>query len=203
MYNTIMTGDFMMFVRAVNFAAEKHRDQRRKDASATPYINHPVSVAAVLAHDAGVTDANVLAAAILHDTVEDTNTSLAELKEVFGSTVAGIVGEVTDNKSLPKAVRKQLQIESAARLSHAAKLVKLADKISNLRDIAVNPPVSWSIARCVAYFAWAHAVVTALGDVHPRLEYIFGKVYDDGIETLRLALEADLADNQQKSRSWH
>lgn len=202
MYNAIMTGDFMMFVRAVNFAAEKHRNQRRKDASATPYINHPVAVAAVLACEARVTDTDVLAAAILHDTVEDTDTSIAELSALFGPIVAGIVGEVTDNKSLSKAIRKQLQIERAAGLSHAAKLVKLADKISNLRDIVVNPPALWSIERCVEYFTWAHTVVDALGDVHPTLEFIFGNAYNNGIQALTLIFEAQLMGDQKK-RSCH
>ena len=123
-------------ITALAFAADKHKNQRRKDAEASPYINHPIALANLLLNEAGVEDQRVLIAAVLHDTIEDTDTTEQELVKHFGKDVADIVLEVTDDKALPKAERKRLQIEHAAHISRRAKLVKLADKICNLRDIA-------------------------------------------------------------------
>jgi GTP diphosphokinase / guanosine-3',5'-bis(diphosphate) 3'-diphosphatase len=161
---------------AASFAAERHRDQRRKGREASPYINHPLALASLLA-SCGECDPALLMAALLHDTVEDTATSLKELERVFGTKVAGIVGEVTDDKSRPKEERKRLQIEHAAELSRPAKLVKLADKICNLRDMASSPPADWPLERRREYFDWARAVVDRLRGVHPRLEALFDAEY--------------------------
>jgi guanosine-3',5'-bis(diphosphate) 3'-pyrophosphohydrolase len=160
-------------VQAVAFAADKHRNQRRKDAEASPYINHPIALANVLANEGGVQDVTVLCAAVLHDTIEDTETTADELRALFGDQVAAVVLEVTDDKSLDKAQRKQLQIEHAAHCSPQAKLVKLADKICNLRDLVASPPADWSAERKQAYFDWAAAVVAGLRGVHPGLEAVF------------------------------
>ena len=160
-------------VQAVAFAADKHRNQRRKDAEASPYINHPIALANVLANEGGVQDVTVLCAAVLHDTIEDTETTAGELRALFGDQVAAVVLEVTDDKSLDKAQRKQLQIEHAAHCSPQAKLVKLADKICNLRDLLASPPADWSAERKQAYFDWAAAVVAGLRGVHPGLEAVF------------------------------
>jgi guanosine-3',5'-bis(diphosphate) 3'-pyrophosphohydrolase len=159
------------------FAAHKHRDQRRKGADASPYINHPIAVANVLANEAGVTDATTLAAALLHDTIEDTDTTVEELERVFGREIAAVVLEVTDDKKLPKQVRKRLQIEHAATLSRQAKLVKLADKICNLRDMSRSPPLDWSVERRVEYFAWAKNVVDQIRGASPVLESLFDDAY--------------------------
>jgi GTP diphosphokinase / guanosine-3',5'-bis(diphosphate) 3'-diphosphatase len=167
-------------IAAIAFAAEKHRHQRRKDADASPYINHPIALANVLANEAGIEDETVLIAAVLHDTIEDTNTSAQELEQRFGQAVADIVREVTDDKSLPKAERKQLQIEHATNASRRAKLVKLADKICNLRDLASSPPADWSAERKEAYFHWAKAVADQLRGVHPTLERLFDEAYRSG-----------------------
>jgi len=121
---------------ALAFAAHKHRAQRRKDVEASPYINHPIALARTLAVEGGVTDTRTLIAAVLHDTVEDTDTTFEEIGAVFGAKVADIVREVTDDTTLDKADRKRLQIEHAPHLSKRAALVKLADKTSNLRDVA-------------------------------------------------------------------
>jgi len=166
-----------LIVRALEFAAHKHRDQRRKDAQASPYINHPIQLANVLVREGGVDDAVVLAAALLHDTVEDTQTTAAELRETFGDKIASIVMEVTDDKNLLKAERKRLQIEHAAHLSREAQLVKLADKICNVRDVADHPPAKWDITRRREYFEWARAVVDQLRGVHPALERKFDEAY--------------------------
>ncbi len=162
---------------ALAFAAHKHRDQRRKDAVASPYINHPIALANVLANEAGVVDERVLIAAILHDTIEDTETTEQELVREFGQEIANIVLEVTDDKALTKAERKQLQIDHAGALSRRAKLVKLADKICNVRDMASSPPVNWSVERRREYFDWAKAVIDGLRGVHPALEHIFDEAY--------------------------
>ncbi len=159
-----------MILAAATFAAHKHREQRRKGADASPYINHPIAVANVLANEVGIVDPITLAAALLHDTIEDTDTSAAELKAAFGEQVASVVVEVTDDKSLPKQVRKRLQIEHAAHLSERAQLVKLADKICNLRDMAHSPPLDWTLARRREYCAWAKKVVDKMRGTSPRLD---------------------------------
>ena len=164
-------------LEALQFAALKHRDQRRKDLEASPYINHPIALANILWREGGVTDASVICAALLHDTIEDTQTTAAELRRHFGAKVAGIVLEVTDDKKLDKAVRKRLQIEHAPHLSRAAKLVKLADKISNVRDMNASPPAHWPLRRRREYFDWAKKVVDGLRGVHPRLEKLFDAAY--------------------------
>jgi len=166
-----------LLLRALAFAAHKHRDQRRKDAEASPYINHPIALAEVLAEEGGVADIEVLAAALLHDTIEDTATTAEELRAAFGARIAGLVEEVSDDQSLEKAERKRLQIEHAAGLSAGAKLVKLADKICNLRDVAERPPAKWDLERRREYFDWAKRVVERLRGAHSRLEAAFDAAY--------------------------
>jgi guanosine-3',5'-bis(diphosphate) 3'-pyrophosphohydrolase len=169
--------DVARLIKAADFAAFKHRRQRRKDAEASPYINHPLALARVLKLEAGVAEVDVLVAAILHDTVEDTETTVEELEREFGHAVASIVAEVTDDKSLPKPDRKRLQVEHAPHISHPAKLVKLADKICNLRDVLEAPPSHWPMERRRAYFEWAKAVIDGLRGVHPGLEHLFDDAY--------------------------
>ena len=159
--------------QALAFAAHKHRDQRRKDEDASPYINHPIALADILVNEGGVTDHVVLCAAILHDTIEDTETTYEELVVAFGREIADVVAEVTDDKSLDKAERKLLQIEHAAHASPRAKLVKLADKTCNLRDLATTPPADWSDERRREYFDWAKKVVAGLRRTSAALEAAF------------------------------
>lgn len=166
-----------MIIKALAFAARKHRDQRRKDAEASPYINHPIALADVLANEGGITDVTVLCAAILHDTVEDTQTTAEELKAVFGQRIAATVLDVTDDKSLDKETRKQRQVDHAPHISREAQLVKLADKICNLRDILAAPPAGWSDERKLEYFDWAGRVVDGVRGVDARLEGVFDEVY--------------------------
>ncbi|MBK6637444.1 MAG: bifunctional (p)ppGpp synthetase/guanosine-3',5'-bis(diphosphate) 3'-pyrophosphohydrolase [Rhodocyclaceae bacterium] len=155
-----------LVMRATSFAAAKHSNPRRKDADCSPYINHPSALANLLVSEAKVEDPAVLCAALLHDTIEDTETTELELRSEFGDEIAQIVIEVTDDKSLDKAVRKQLQIEHAKHASHKAKLVKLADKICNLRDLVGSPPADWTVERKRDYFAWAEKVVDGLKGAH-------------------------------------
>jgi guanosine-3',5'-bis(diphosphate) 3'-pyrophosphohydrolase len=173
-----MKGELALLLKALAFAAHKHRDQRRKDAEASPYINHPIALADVLVNEGGVTDYEVLCAALLHDTVEDTATTHQELVDAFGTRIARIVAEVTDDKDLPKHERKRLQIEHAPHLSGEAKLVKLADKICNLRDVVERPPAKWDLARRREYFDWAKQVVDGLRGAHARLEAAFDAAYE-------------------------
>jgi len=167
-----------LMIDALAFAADKHRRQRRKDAEASPYINHPIALARVLSAEAGITDAKVLAAAVLHDTLEDTETTYDELKERFSRSIAAVVREVTDDKTLPKAERKRLQIEHAADISRSARLIKLADKICNLRDMAFNAPPDWPLQRRREYFDWAKAVVDRMRGTSKKLERAFDEAYE-------------------------
>ncbi|EFO28266.1 hypothetical protein LOAG_00223 [Loa loa] len=162
--------DICIVIKACNFAAERHRLQRRKDVSQTPYINHPIGVANILISEAGVTDSATIAAALLHDTVEDTATTFQEISGLFGEEISRIVQECTDDKSLPVSVRKQLQVKNAARHSHKAKLVHLADKLYNLRDLERATPVGWDAQRVKEYFTWSKAVVSELKGTNAALE---------------------------------
>jgi len=172
-----MSSDLALVLRAAAFAAAKHRDQRRKDAEASPYINHPLALADILATEGGIDDAATIAAALLHDTLEDTATTSEELVAAFGAEIAAIVREVTDDKTLPKADRKRAQAEHAAHLSKKAQRVKLADKIANLRDVASAPPAGWPLERRREYFDWAKGVIDALRGADPRLEQVFDEAY--------------------------
>lgn len=169
--------DLALVLRALAFAAEKHRDQRRKDEEASPYINHPIALADVLVNVGGVTDTLVLCAALLHDTIEDTGTTGDELEAHFGPEIRKVVEEVSDDKDLPKMERKRLQIEHAASISTEAKLVKLADKICNVRDLVDHAPQGWSLERKREYFDWTKAVVDRMRGVHPALEAVFDQAY--------------------------
>lgn len=164
-------------VRAAQFAAEKHKNQRRKDVDASPYINHPLALASVLAVEGGIDNSDVICAALLHDTIEDTNATAKELTDIFGDKVTSVVLEVTDDKSLDKAVRKEEQVRHAPLISPEAKLVKLADKICNLRDILATPPADWTPDRKKAYFDWAARVVAGLRGIHPGLETTFDGLF--------------------------
>ena len=172
-----MANNLTLILKAMHFAADKHRGQSRKDANNTPYINHPIALANLLTNHAGISDVNVITAAILHDTVEDTDATVDDIEELFGKTVRDIVIEVTDDKSLPSPERKRLQIEHAGEISHEAKLVKLADKISNLQDILTSPPVKWSLERKREYFDWSKAVIDQLRGTNSKLEALFDVIY--------------------------
>jgi guanosine-3',5'-bis(diphosphate) 3'-pyrophosphohydrolase len=162
-----------MLTRALRFAASKHRHQRRKDIHASPYINHPIAVLSILSEEVGIGTVEVLCAAVLHDTIEDTETTAEEVEASFGVCVRDIVLAVSDDKSLPKAERKRLQIQHAGSVRVEAKLVKLADKIANLRDLVDHPPRDWSMERKRAYCDWALAVVDQLRGTHSELERLF------------------------------
>ncbi|KAI3383823.1 hypothetical protein SNEBB_010241 [Seison nebaliae] len=148
---------FNRLLMAVDFAASKHRLQKRKD-NETPYINHPIGVANILSNETGITDEATLIAALLHDTIEDTDTTFDEIDRLFGREISNIVQEVTDDKSLAKEERKLQQIKKAATVSPKARLVKMADKIYNLRDLNRRIPIGWNELRVAQYFEWAEKV---------------------------------------------
>ncbi len=163
----------LTLAEAYHFAAAKHVGQRRKGVAAEPYVNHLTEVAELAARATGGEDVEVIVAAVLHDTVEDTETSFAEIGARFGARVAALVAEVTDDKTLPKAERKQAQIEHAAHASKGAKIIKMADKTSNLRSMAVSPPKGWPAERRADYLDWAQQVVAGCRGANPWLESEF------------------------------
>ena len=169
-----------LILKALRFSAEKHTHQRRKDAKSSPYINHPIQVAETLWKIGEVRDVALLLASILHDTIEDTETLPDEIKAEFGEDVLALVLEVTDDKSLPKQVRKQLQVETAPHKTRDAKLLKLADKICNVRDIINSPPSDWSLERKQEYLLWTEKVVTGLRGVNEKLENYYDVLLRNG-----------------------
>lgn len=175
--------DASLFIRALEFAATRHSGQIRKGDTEEPYINHPISVAFVLSEVGGVADQAILAAALLHDTVEDTDTTLEELRSLFGETVESLVAELTDDKTLPKEERKLLQISHAPSLSADAKLLKLSDKICNLRDVVGKPPKDWSDERRREYLEWTAQVIAGCRGVNPAMEALYDSELDAGRES--------------------
>jgi guanosine-3',5'-bis(diphosphate) 3'-pyrophosphohydrolase len=176
--------DIALVLRAAEFAAHKHRGQRRKGYSERPYVGHCIEVSALLANVGKIEDPEILAAALLHDTVEDTETTHDELVSEFGQVIAGYVAEVTDDKGLESDVRKELQVQHAPHLSRGAKLIKLGDKISNVREIGEDPPKQWSEERRRKYYAWAKRVVDAIGPVNQPLANQFARTFDKSISLL-------------------
>lgn len=168
-----MTDTHLMILRAADQAARWHARQRRKGAEQEPYVNHLIEVASLVAHAGGSPDAIV--AALLHDAIEDQKITPETIAEQFGTTVAALVLEVTDDKTLPKAERKAIQVQSSAGKSPSAKLLKLADKTSNVRSVTRSPPDGWDVERRRAYVVWCGDVVVGLRGASPFLEAEFDK----------------------------
>ena len=173
-----------LILKAADFAAYKHRNQKRKDEEKTPYINHPIAVAKIISEIGNIEDPEILAAALLHDTIEDTKTTPEELIENFGERVCHLVQEVTDEKSLPKLERKQRQIDHAKEISKDAALIKLGDKISNVTDITYTPPTHWDNERRLEYLEWAEEVINNCPKVNEALENYFAKTIKTGRESI-------------------
>jgi hypothetical protein len=189
--------DMALLLRAATFSAERHRGQLRKGVDASPYINHPLEVASILANVGGITDVTTLVAALLHDTVEDTSASAEDLETLFGHEVRLLVDEVTDDKELEKAIRKRLQIERTPSLTVAAKQIKLGDKICNMGDVVDHPPTDWSLQRRRDYLDWAALVVAGCRGANGALERHFDAVLSRGREALageawRLDIDAEV-----------
>ncbi len=177
----------IQFAKALVFACERHSEHRRKGAAQEPYVNHLAEVALMAAEVTGGRDPSLVIAALLHDTLEDTATTYAELAGQFGEDVAALVQEVTDDKSLAWADRKRLQVERAPFKSHRAKVIKLADKVSNLRSIAQSPPQDWGPDKRAAYVDWAEQVAGGLTGGNSVLEAEFARA----AAAARAAIEAD------------
>jgi (p)ppGpp synthase/HD superfamily hydrolase len=182
-----MTGaDLILVSRAADFAARRHLNHRRKGAVGEPYLNHLIEVGHVLAEATEGRDAALVAAGLLHDTLEDTPTTFEELETQFGHDIAGLVAEVTDDKRLPKAERKRLQVVTAPTKSERARLIKIADKISNVRALAHSPPADWNVARIVEYIDWAEQVVAGCRGINAALE----RAFDGAVMEARTAVAA-------------
>lgn len=167
----------------------KHRAQRRKNRDASPYINHPLEVAHYLATIGGVEDEEILIAALLHDTIEDTETTREEIAEKFGERVAGLVMECTDDKNLPKLERKRLQIVNAPKKSDGAKQIKICDKMANLTSILADPPANWTTKRKREYFEWAQQVFSGLAGVNEKLDQKLNALLQEGMSVFAAAAE--------------
>jgi guanosine-3',5'-bis(diphosphate) 3'-pyrophosphohydrolase len=177
-----------LLVKATDFAARKHKKQKRKDKDATPYINHPIGVANNAIEVGGVDDVVVLQACLLHDTLEDTKTEYKELVKEFGEKVADVVQEVSDDKSLPKDERKRQQIEHAKTMSYQARIVKECDKLYNLRDLVSNPPPGYTLERIQGYCLWSRMVIDNMRGTNAALE----KTLDDEIFNAAFVFEGSL-----------
>ena len=174
-----MGNDLVLLARAADYAARQHVAQRRKGDKAEPYVNHLIEVAALLAETTGGEDVVLLMGGLLHDTLEDTDATYEDLADRFGPEVAALVAEVTDDKSLPKEARKRLQVETTAKKSRRAKLLKIADKTSNLRGLVRSPPSGWTQERLRDYVVWAELVVRSCRGLNAKLEAAFEAAYAD------------------------
>lgn len=174
-------------LEAAHFAAQKHSKQRRKNVDASPYINHPIEVTMHLSQVGQVDDEDILIAALLHDTIEDTQTSSEEIAAEFGERIAGLVLECTDDKSLDWTERKRLQVENAPHKSPDAKMIQISDKTCNLRSILSDPPHDWSLKRRQGYFQWARQVVDGLLGVNQTLDDCVQSILEEGLQKLSQA----------------
>jgi GTP diphosphokinase / guanosine-3',5'-bis(diphosphate) 3'-diphosphatase len=165
-----MAKEWIAVLRAADAAARWHVHQRRKGAAEEPYVNHLLEVATLVAEATDGKDPELVIAALLHDSIEDQEVPRSVIAEAFGNGVAKLVEEVTDDKRLEKQERKRLQVEHAHKKSQRAKILKLADKTSNLRAIAASPPPEWSVKRRLEYVDWARKVSTGLTGVSKWLE---------------------------------
>lgn len=179
-----MNQELVELSRAFHFAALRHEQHRRKGERAEPYVNHLAEVLLLLAEATGGEDPVLLLGALLHDTVEDTETTLAELEETFGPEVARLVSEVTDDKALPKEERKRLQIETIRSKSERARLLKMADQTSNVRSLGSSPPAHWTLQRKQQYIHWAQAVVDGCRGLNAHLEEAFDQASQAAAEVL-------------------
>ncbi len=182
---TLHSSGIGLILAAAHFSADRHRDQRRKGSRNTPYINHPLEVAERLNRIGGIEDVDVLAAAILHDTIEDTETTAEELAQLFGAKIAALVEELSDEPDLHWTDRKRLEIEHAARISPEARLIKLSDKTSNVADTATNPPGEWTLQRRRDYLLFAEKVADGCRGINTALDAEFDRVLADARARLR------------------
>nr|CDQ06550.1 Bm8227 [Brugia malayi] len=178
----VFGSDILLIIKAVDLAARRHRQQRRKDAMQTPYVNHPIGVAYILTNEGQITDTATIIAAILHDIVEDTKTSDEEIREMFGDEVADIVKECTVIKSMKREARIKSELEKAPKLSHKAKLVQLADKLYNVRDIERCVPLGWTKQQVKEYILFAKDLLSIIRGIHGPLEIALDDIINKNIK---------------------
>jgi hypothetical protein len=171
--------------KALLFAAEAHRNQRRKGAAQEPYLNHLVEVLDLVVQATGDTDMDMVVAALLHDVVEDTPTTYEHVARTFGERVAEIVRENSDDMSLPKAERRRARIRGMVCKSREARIIKMADVISNLRAVAVSPPAGWSPERKLGYLEGCRQLVDAARGTEASIERIFDQTAADVERAIR------------------
>ena len=186
--------DVALIFKAVKFAADKHRHQRRRNEEESPYINHPIDVAETLWRGGGGRGAAALVAGLLHETVEEGGRKDPESEAEFGADVLSLVQEVSDDKSLPKEVRKQLQIENAPHKTYGAKLIKLGDKINNIRDLSQSPPATWSLERKQKYLDWTEQVIAGLRGTSADLEEHYDRLLLEARQALNGTANGALGD---------
>lgn len=167
-------------LQALHFASTRHHDQRWK-GTALPYHHHLIGVLDLLSRVGGISDATTLVAAALHDVVEDTKTTREELATHFGQAVASIVEELTDAPDLSESARRSAQVAKAGSMSPAAQVIKLADKLANIRDVLHYSP-QWTAEERRAYIGWGAAVVDALRGINPPLEAAFDQLLADQLK---------------------
>lgn len=168
-----MTKQWVAVLRAADAAARWHVHQRRKGAAEEPYVNHLLEVAMLVAEATNGQDPDLVIAALLHDAIEDQEVPRSVIAEMFGEQVTALIEEVTDDKTVEKQERKRRQVETAARKSQRAKILKLADKTSNLNAVAASPPPDWTVKRRLEYVRWAREVAAGLKGVSSWLEEEF------------------------------
>lgn len=177
--------NLFLLLKAIRFASLKHNNHRRKDADESPYINHPIAVAETLWRIGNVRDMVTIIAGILHDTIEDTDTTPEELEKEFNHQICSVVEEVTDDKGLSKEDRKRLQIENAHGKSLPARHIKLADKICNIQDLAFSPPSNWSVNRQMEYIHWSRDVINEIRGTNANLEVYFDNLCSETEQVVR------------------
>jgi guanosine-3',5'-bis(diphosphate) 3'-pyrophosphohydrolase len=183
MDNLILNDDSLKQIfDALQFSADKHRKLKRKNKHATPYINHPIDVARILVTVGGVNDTDIICAALLHDTIEDTQTTEKEIEDIFGTKVKDYVVELTDNMELSADRRKEMQAKSFPHKSTGAKLIKLCDKISNVSDVIHDPPVFWTHSRRLRYLDSAEQLLDAIRGTNENLERKLDEIIAEGRE---------------------
>lgn len=191
--------DLDNILEAAIFAAQKHQGQVRKDQEKSPYVTHPLLVAKTIWQIGGVNEPRTLIAAVLHDTIEDTDTKEAEIRDRFGDVILSVVLEVTDDKSLEKMERKRQQVIHAPYLSRPARLIKLADKLINCQDILYSPPAEWSLKRRQEYIQWGADVIARIRGTNAPLETAFDSVLIEAEKKLDYAIQPFKTVNQ---RPW-
>lgn len=170
--------------KALQYASIKHKGQIRKGRDRAAYINHPIAVANTIINVGKIEDENTIIAALLHDVIEDTDTTEQDISEAFNSEIAQIVLEVSDDKHLSIEERKALQIKNAPHLSDEAKIIRVADKICNIRDVIDFPPITWNKKRKIIYLNWTRNIVDQIRNTNISLETLFDKYYTEGISKI-------------------